>query len=159
MNQTKPNKDGETIDKGSEYYSNYNDTGDDDGVNGCDGKDDNDDINNSNNYIVTNDILETDLKMHLALYEDLEEPSHVTCRVINSFVCYCWYFSRFIFWFLCLMAYEYSNNLILVKKLPWYYLTHTLKVHTFTKGIRLKVNVIARLEFELTLQRSHCPER
>ena len=34
----------------------------------------------------------------------------------------------------------------------WYYLTHTWEdkgVHTFPKGICPKVNVIARLEFEL----------
>ena len=40
----------------------------------------------------------------------------------------------------------------MVEKCKWYYLTNSLRdkvVHTFSKGINPKVNVIARLNFEL----------
>ena len=40
------------------------------------------------------------------------------------------------------------------EELLWYYLTNSLEdkeIHTFPKGICPKVNVIARLEFELAL--------
>ena len=46
----------------------------------------------------------------------------------------------------------FHTKAILVKQL-WYYLSHNWRdkhVHTFPKGIRLKVNVIVQLEFELT---------
>ena len=51
------------------------------------------------------------------------------------------------------MAYQlfldYSMpNYILLEEQLWYYLTHK-GVHTFPKGICPKVNVIARLEYEL----------
>ena len=39
-----------------------------------------------------------------------------------------------------------------MKEQQWYYLTHSWEVkevHAFPKGIRLKVNVIVRTEFEL----------
>ena len=43
-------------------------------------------------------------------------------------------------------------NAILLEEQYWYYLTHSWEdkgVHTFPKGICPKVNVIARLEYEL----------
>ena len=46
----------------------------------------------------------------------------------------------------------FNTKAILLEELEWYYLTHTWEdkgVHTFPKGICPKVNVIARLEFEL----------
>ena len=50
---------------------------------------------------------------------------------------------------------------ILIEEQQLYYLTHSWedkRVHTFPKGICLKVNVIARLEYELTYCDStvHC---
>ena len=60
-------------------------------------------------------------------------------------------------WFVCLMAYqplEVNNaKAIPLEEQSWYYLTHSWEdkgVHTFPKGICLKVNIIARLEYELT---------
>ena len=57
-------------------------------------------------------------------------------------------------WFLCLMAYQLLlfNAKAILEEQWWYYLIHSWEdkgVHTFPKGICLKVNVIARLEFEL----------
>ena len=56
-------------------------------------------------------------------------------------------------WFLCLMAYQPSRvKTIFVGEQQWYYLTHSWGdkgVHTTLKNICPKVNVIARLEFEL----------
>ena len=59
-------------------------------------------------------------------------------------------------WFLCLMAYQqcrlFNANAILLEEQLWYYLTHSWedkRVHTFPKGICPKVNVIARLQYEL----------
>ena len=49
------------------------------------------------------------------------------------------------------MAYQLLFNAILLEE-QWYYITHSLEdkgVHTFPKGICPKVNVIARLEYEL----------
>ena len=46
----------------------------------------------------------------------------------------------------------FNAKSILLEEQYWYYLTHSWKVkgiHTFPKGICRKVNVIARLEFEL----------
>ena len=46
----------------------------------------------------------------------------------------------------------FNAKAILLEEQLWYYLTHCLEdkgVHTFPKGICPKVNVIARLEFEL----------
>ena len=53
-------------------------------------------------------------------------------------------------WSLCLMAYQplFNAKAILLEEQKWYYLTHK-GAHTFPKGICLKVNVIARLEYEL----------
>ena len=58
----------------------------------------------------------------------------------------------FIFWwfgFFCLMAYQlfrlFNAKAILLEEQQWYYLTHSWQnkgVHTFPKGICLKVNVI-----------------
>ena len=60
-------------------------------------------------------------------------------------------------WFLCLMAYQPSGcnakAILAKKKQKWYYLTHSWedkRVHAFPKGINPKVNLIARLKFELT---------
>ena len=53
-------------------------------------------------------------------------------------------------WFLCLMAYQLLLGYL--EEQWWYYLTHSWedkRVHTFPKGICPKVNVIARLEYEL----------
>ena len=50
----------------------------------------------------------------------------------------------------------FNAKAILLEELLWYYLTHSLEdnwVHTFPKGICPKVNEIARLEFELCVQR------
>ena len=59
-------------------------------------------------------------------------------------------------WLLCLMAYQpfrlFNAKAILLEEHLWYYLTHSWEdkgVHTFLKGICPKVNVIARLEYEL----------
>ena len=46
----------------------------------------------------------------------------------------------------------FNAKAILLEEQSWYYLTHSWEdkgVHTFPKGICSKVNVIARLEFEL----------
>ena len=46
----------------------------------------------------------------------------------------------------------FNAKAILLEKRGWYYLTHSWedkRVHTFPKGICPKVNVIARLEYEL----------
>ena len=46
----------------------------------------------------------------------------------------------------------FNAKAILLEKQQWYYLTHSWEdkgVHTFPKGICPKVNVIARLEYEL----------
>ena len=46
----------------------------------------------------------------------------------------------------------FNAKAILLEEQWWYYLTHSWKdkgVHTFPKGICPKVNVIARLEYEL----------
>ena len=57
---------------------------------------------------------------------------------------------------LCLMAYQpfrlFNAKAILLEEQLWYYLTHSWEdkgVHTFLKGICPKVNVIARLEYEI----------
>ncbi len=45
-----------------------------------------------------------------------------------------------------------NSEAILPEEQFWYYLTHSWDekgVHTFPKGICLKVNIIARLEYEL----------
>ena len=45
----------------------------------------------------------------------------------------------------------FNAKVILVEK-QWYYLTHNWRdqgVHTFLLGISLKVNIIARLQFEV----------
>ena len=61
-------------------------------------------------------------------------------------------------WFLCLMAYHirglFKVKAIILEEQQWCYLTPKFiweykGVHTFSKGICPKVNVIARLEFEL----------
>ena len=60
-------------------------------------------------------------------------------------------------WFLCLMAYQLFLGYLMPKAFSeknriGYYLTRSWKdkgVHTFPKGICPKVNVIARLEYEL----------
>ena len=59
-------------------------------------------------------------------------------------------------WLLCLMAYQpfrlFNAKAILLEEQLWYYLTHSWEdkgVHTFPKVICPKVNVIARLEYEL----------
>ena len=59
-------------------------------------------------------------------------------------------------WFLCLMAYQPSWDIntkaILLEEQHWHYLTlswEDMGFNTFPKGICPKVNVIARLEFEL----------
>ena len=49
---------------------------------------------------------------------------------------------------------------ILVEKQQWYYLTYNWRykgVHTILKSISPKVNVVARLEFELTYFGGHSP--
>ena len=46
----------------------------------------------------------------------------------------------------------FNAKAILLEEQLWYYLTHSWEdkgVHTFPKGICPKVNVIARLEYEL----------
>ena len=46
----------------------------------------------------------------------------------------------------------FNAKAIILEEEEWYYLTHSWEdkgVHTFPKGICSKVNVIARLEFEL----------
>ena len=46
----------------------------------------------------------------------------------------------------------FNAKAILLEEQSWYYLTHSWEdkgVHTFPKGICPKVNVIARLEYEL----------
>ena len=46
----------------------------------------------------------------------------------------------------------FNAKAILVEEQSWYYLTHSWEdkgVHNFPKGICPKVNVIARLEYEL----------
>ena len=55
----------------------------------------------------------------------------------------------------------FNAKAILLEEQYWYYLTHRWEdtgVHTFPKGICPKVNVIARLEFELVNYNSavHC---
>ena len=55
----------------------------------------------------------------------------------------------------------FNAKAILVEEQLWYYLTHSSEdkgVHTFPKGICLKVNVIAPLEFKLAYYNSagHC---
>ena len=60
-------------------------------------------------------------------------------------------------WFLCFneisnLCMLFNPKTILLEEQSWYHLTHSCKdkgVHTFPEGICLKVNVIARLEFEL----------
>ena len=60
-------------------------------------------------------------------------------------------------WFLCFNGIStlcrlFNAKAILLEEHLWYYLTHSWEdkgVHTFPKGICLKVNVIARLEYEL----------
>ena len=47
----------------------------------------------------------------------------------------------------------FNAKAILLEEQWWYYLTHSWEdkgVHTFPKGICPKMNVIARLEYELT---------
>ena len=47
----------------------------------------------------------------------------------------------------------FNAKAILVEEQQWYYVTQSygnLRIHTFPKGVSLKVNVIAWLEFELT---------
>ena len=56
-------------------------------------------------------------------------------------------------WFICLMAYQHILGYLMPKPFSSKtYLTHSWEdkgVHTFPKGICPKVNVIARLEYEL----------
>ena len=62
-----------------------------------------------------------------------------------------------IVWFLCLNGIStlfrlFNAKAILLEEQYWYYLTHSWEdkgAHTFPKGICPKVNVIARLEYEL----------
>ena len=61
-----------------------------------------------------------------------------------------WRFGFFVWWHINLFR-LFNAKAILLKE-QWYYLTHKLEdkgVHTFPKGIYPKVNVIARLEYEL----------
>ena len=54
----------------------------------------------------------------------------------------------------------FNAKAILLEEQKWYYLTHSWednRVHTFPKGICPKVNVIARLEYELALLRFRSP--
>ena len=73
----------------------------------------------------------------------------------------CWCFTYFcikyheMVWFLCLMAYQSSwvswRKSRFIEQ-QWSYLTYSCKdygVYSFPKGIGPKVNVIARLEFEI----------
>ena len=59
-------------------------------------------------------------------------------------------------WFSLINLHGVFNLKSILKEKPlWSYLTHNWKdkeLHTFTKGISLKVNVEARREFELLLQ-------
>ena len=58
------------------------------------------------------------------------------------------YFTNFIY----LSIYLYIYLCVFQEEQLWYYLTHSWEdkwVHTFPKGICPKVNVIARLEYEL----------
>ena len=71
--------------------------------------------------------------------------------LFSSRLCWKWFG---LVWFLCLMAYQlfmlFNAKAILLEE--QYYLTHSWEdkgVHTFPKGICPKVNVIARLEYEL----------
>ena len=53
----------------------------------------------------------------------------------------------------------FNTKVIFVEEQQWYYLTNSWEdkeVHTFSKGISPKVNVIAWLEFKLTVQ-GHSP--
>ena len=53
-------------------------------------------------------------------------------------------------WFLCRL---FNAKAILLQEQQWYYLTHSwedMEVHGIPKGICPKVNVIARLEYDLT---------
>ena len=65
-------------------------------------------------------------------------------------VCLVW-FCFFVEWHINLCR-LFNANAILLEEQQWYYLTHSWEdkgVHTFPKGICPKVNVIARLEYEL----------
>ena len=58
---------------------------------------------------------------------------------------------QFLCWYIKLCE-LFNAKAILVEEQPWYYLTHSLedkRVHAFSNGISLKVNVIMRLDFEL----------
>ena len=69
------------------------------------------------------------------------------CECVSLFVCVCVGF--FVSWYINICR-LFNANAILLEEQYWYYLTHSWKgVHTFPKGICPKVNVIARLEFEL----------
>ena len=59
--------------------------------------------------------------------------------------------SQWVLWFGFFRGLFYAKA-ILLEEQQWYYLTHSWEdklVHTFPKGICPKVNVIARLEYEL----------
>ena len=64
-------------------------------------------------------------------------------------------FGFFVKWYIYIRG-LFNTETILVEAQQWYYLTHGYsgggdkEVHTFPKGINSKVNVIARVEFELT---------
>ena len=73
----------------------------------------------------------------------------------------------FVLWYINLCG-LFNTNSILVKGQNWSYITHTLVdkgVYTASKVISLKVNVIARLDFELTYDNTavqlviHCATR
>ena len=61
-------------------------------------------------------------------------------------------FGFFVYWHINLCG-LFNAKAIIIEEQQWYYLTHSWEdkgVYTFPKGICPKVNVIARLQFELT---------
>ena len=94
-----------------------------------------------------------------------------TCECVCLWVCVCVYVFAWecvclwgcvylcvcLVWFLCLMAHQLFNAKAFLQEQSLYYLTHRWedkRVHTFPKGICPKVNVIARLEYQLAYYNS-----
>ena len=77
-----------------------------------------------------------------------ESPTHWKNRLWSLLKIW---FGFFVQWHINLCR-LFNAKAILIEEQWWYYLTHSWKdkrVHTFPKGICPKVNVIARLEYEL----------
>ena len=80
-------------------------------------------------------------------------------KILNNLICYNCSFVLFcLVWYLLFNGIStlfrlFNAKAILLEEQWWCYLTHSWEdkgVHTFLKGICPKVNVIARLEYELT---------